>query len=108
MHDCTESVATACAPAAQSDAMQHHKLTTDVRDCYIMRILSVDDHRIVVSGCRALFADDPEIVILEGSDAESGERVFLHEHPDICILDITLPTVSGFELARRILARVAS
>jgi len=73
-----------------------------------MRILIVDDHRIVVSGCRALFADDPEIVILEASDAESGERVFLDEHPDICILDINLPTVSGFELARRILARVAS
>src|SRR5258708_16057082 len=108
MHDCTESVATACAPAAQSDAMQHHKLTPAVRDCYIMRILIVDDHRIVVSGCRALFADDPEIVILEASDAESGERVFLDEHPDICILDINLPTVSGFELARRILARVAS
>jgi DNA-binding NarL/FixJ family response regulator len=88
--------------------MQHHKLTPAVRDCYIMRILIVDDHRIVVSGCRALFADDPEIVILEASDAESGERVFLDEHPDICILDINLPTVSGFELARRILARVAS
>jgi DNA-binding NarL/FixJ family response regulator len=88
--------------------MQHHNLTPAVRECYIMRILIVDDHRIVVSGCRALFADDPEIVILEASDAESGERVFLDEHPDICILDINLPTVSGFELARRILARVAS
>ena len=26
-----------------------------------MRILIVDDHRIVASGCRALFADDAEI-----------------------------------------------
>ena len=41
-----------------------------------MRVLIVDDHRIVASGCRALFADDPEIDILEASDAESGERVF--------------------------------
>lgn len=70
-----------------------------------MRVLIVDDHRIVASGCRALFGDDPEIVILEASDAESGERVFVDEHPDICVLDINLPTVSGFELARRILAR---
>ena len=70
-----------------------------------MRILIVDDHRIVASGCRALFADDAEIVILEASDAESGERAFGEQHPDICVLDINLPTVSGFELARRILGR---
>ena len=73
-----------------------------------MRILIVDDHRIVASGCRALFADDPEIVILDASDAESGERVYCEERPDICVLDINLPTVSGFELARRILERDAS
>jgi two-component system, NarL family, invasion response regulator UvrY len=73
-----------------------------------MRVLIVDDHRIVASGCRALFADDLEIEILEASDAEGGERAFEREHPDICVLDINLPTVSGFELARRILGRDAS
>ena len=69
------------------------------------RVLIVDDHPIVASGCRALFADDPEFVILEASDAESGERVFVDERPEVCVLDINLPTVSGFELARRILVR---
>ena len=73
-----------------------------------MRVLIVDDHRIVASGCRALFTDDPEIDIVEASDAESGERVFDERHPDICVLDINLPTVSGFELARRLLGRDAS
>ncbi len=73
-----------------------------------MRVLIVDDHRIVASGCRALFADDAGIEILEASDAESGEQVFLVEEPDICVVDINLPTVSGFELARRILTHAAS
>jgi len=73
-----------------------------------MRVLIVDDHRIVASGCRALFADDPEIDVVEASDAESGERMFGERHPDICVLDINLPTVSGFELARRLLGRDAS
>ena len=73
-----------------------------------MRVLIVDDHPIVASGCRALFADDADIVILEAADAESGEQVFAAEHPDVCVLDINLPTVSGFELARRILARASS
>jgi two-component system invasion response regulator UvrY len=73
-----------------------------------MRVLIVDDHPIVASGCRALFADDTDIVILEASDAESGERMFAAEQPDVCVLDINLPTVSGFELARRILARAST
>jgi two-component system invasion response regulator UvrY len=69
-----------------------------------MRVLIVDDHPIVASGCRALHAGDPDFVILEASDAESGERAFVAEQPDVCVLDINLPSVSGFELARRILA----
>ena len=73
-----------------------------------MRILIVDDHPIVASGCRAVLADEPEMILLEASDAESGEHAFTVEHPDICVVDINLPTVSGFELARRILSRDGS
>ena len=73
-----------------------------------MRILIVDDHPIVASGCRAVLADEPAIVLLEACDAESGERAFKTERPDICVIDINLPTVSGFELARRILVHDAS
>jgi DNA-binding NarL/FixJ family response regulator len=74
----------------------------------LMRILIADDHPIVASGCRTVLADEPEIVLLEASDAESAERVFMAERPDICVVDINLPTVSGFELARRLLAHDAS
>jgi DNA-binding NarL/FixJ family response regulator len=73
-----------------------------------MRVLIADDHPIVASGCRTVLADEAEIVVLEASDAESAERVFLAERPDISVIDINLPTVSGFELARRILAQDAS
>ena len=69
-----------------------------------MRVLIVDDHPIVASGCRALLAGESEIVLAEASDAESGERIFATDHPDVCVIDINLPTVSGFELVRRILA----
>jgi two-component system invasion response regulator UvrY len=73
-----------------------------------MRVLVADDHPIVMSGCRTVLADEPDIVLLEASDAESAERVFVAEHPDICLIDINLPTVSGFELARRVLERDAA
>jgi len=70
-----------------------------------MRILIVDDHPIVASGCRAVLAGEGEIDILEAADAESGECIFIVERPDVSVIDINLPTVSGFELARRILER---
>ena len=72
-----------------------------------MRVLIADDHPIVASGCRTVLADEPDIVFLEAPDAESAERIFVSEHPDICLIDINLPTVSGFELARRLLAQDA-
>lgn len=72
-----------------------------------MRVLIVDDHPIVASGCRALLAGDGDIEVLDAADAESGEAAFAAMPPDVCVLDINLPGVSGFELARRLLARDA-
>lgn len=72
-----------------------------------MRILIADDHPIVASGCRTVLADEPDITLLEAPDAETAERIFVAEHPDICLIDINLPTVSGFELARRVRAQDA-
>jgi DNA-binding NarL/FixJ family response regulator len=72
-----------------------------------LRVLIVDDHPIVISGCRAMLADDTDIVISEAADADSGEVSFTAETPDVSVIDINLPGVSGFELARRILRRDA-
>jgi DNA-binding NarL/FixJ family response regulator len=66
------------------------------------RILIVDDHPVVLSGCRALFAGDSSIRIDEANDAKSGHRAFSQKKPDVTIIDINLPDVSGFELMRRI------
>jgi two-component system, NarL family, invasion response regulator UvrY len=84
------------------DAVQQQELR-GVR----MRVLIADDHPIVASGCRTVLADEPDIIILEAPDAETAERIFVAERPDICLIDINLPTVSGFELARRVLAQDA-
>ena len=75
--------------------MQHTPKTT-------ARLLIVDDHPVVLSGCRSLFAGDTSVKIDEASDAKSGHRAFLQKRPDVTIIDINLPDVSGFELMRRI------
>lgn len=66
------------------------------------RVLVVDDHPVVVSGCRSLFASDPSVRIDEAADAKSGQRAFAQKRPDVTVIDIKLPDVSGFELMRRI------
>src|SRR3954470_21002889 len=67
-----------------------------------VKLLIVDDHPVVVSGCRSLFASDASIKIEEASDEKSGHRAFLQKRPDVTIIDVNLPDLSGFELMRRI------
>jgi DNA-binding NarL/FixJ family response regulator len=66
------------------------------------RVLIVDDHPVVVSGCRSLFASDASVKIDEAGDAKSGHKAFVTRKPDVTVIDINLPDVSGFELMRRI------
>ena len=66
------------------------------------KVLIVDDHPVVLSGCRSLFASDNTVKIEEATDAKSGHRAYLARKPDVTVIDIKLPDVSGFELMRRI------
>jgi DNA-binding NarL/FixJ family response regulator len=66
------------------------------------RVLIVDDHPVVLSGCRSLFASDSNVKIDEATDARSGHRAYFSRRPDVTVIDIKLPDVSGFELMRRI------
>jgi DNA-binding NarL/FixJ family response regulator len=67
-----------------------------------IKVLVVDDHPVVLSGCRSLFASDSSLKISDASDARSGHQTYLHKKPDVTLIDINLPDVSGFELMRRI------
>jgi len=66
------------------------------------RVLIVDDHLVVLSGCRSLFASDSTVKIDEATDAKSGHRAYVARRPDVTVIDIKLPDVSGFELMRRL------
>lgn len=70
-----------------------------------LRVLIVDDHPVVVSGCKALLAAEPDIETFDACDAESGLVAFSAHRPDVSVIDINLPGLSGFELAARILAQ---
>ena len=68
-----------------------------------MRVLIVDDHPIVVSGCRALLEADPGVEVFEAQDGASGFAAFFDLRPDVALIDLNLPGLSGLELVRRIL-----
>jgi DNA-binding NarL/FixJ family response regulator len=70
-----------------------------------MRVLIVDDHPIIVAGCAAMLAGEGDIEVVDARDAETGLAAFIAHGPDVTVVDIAMPGLSGLELARRILER---
>lgn len=70
-----------------------------------MRVLIVDDHPIIVAGCSAMLAGEGDIEVSDARDAETGLAAFLAQKPDVTVVDIAMPGLSGLELTRRILDR---
>ncbi len=71
-----------------------------------MRILIADDHGIVRSGLRLLLDRQPDMeVVAEASDGAEAVEVALRERPDLCILDVAMPRLTGLQAAREIKAQ---
>jgi len=69
----------------------------------MIRILVVDDHELVRIGLRHILADYPAIqVAAEAGDGESALRLNREVRPDVILLDICLPGLSGFEVTSRL------
>jgi len=65
-----------------------------------IKIILVDDHYIVRNGIRALFDDVDEIeVIGEASNGIEAISKVSELHPDIAILDISMPQMNGLDAA---------
>ena len=68
-----------------------------------IRILVVDDHKIVRDGLRRLLEIEPDMdVIGEAQNGAEAERMVAQLHPDVAIMDICMPEVNGIEATRRI------
>jgi len=69
----------------------------------MIRILVVDDHELVRIGLRHILADYPSIDIVgEAGDGETAIRLNREVNPDVALLDIHLPGLSGFEVTARL------
>lgn len=66
-------------------------------------ILLADDHRIVREGLRRILEAEGRFqVVAEASDGEEAVKLAEQLHPDVCVLDIWMPRLSGIDAIRRI------
>jgi two-component system response regulator NreC len=68
-----------------------------------VKLLLVDDHEVVRTGLRMLLENQPNIVIVgEASTGLQAIEMADTLDPDVVIMDITLPDISGIEATRRL------
>ncbi len=68
-----------------------------------IRLLLIDDHTVVRAGLRALFDRQADMeVVAEADSAAEGFRLAAADHPDVVILDLTLPAGGSLELIGRL------
>jgi two-component system invasion response regulator UvrY len=72
-----------------------------------MKILLVDDHAVVRQGYASLLrALLPDVLVREACDGEQALQMVQDEIPNLVIMDIGLPGISGLETTRRLRQRL--
>lgn len=70
----------------------------------IIQVLLADDHEVVRSGCRQLLESTSDIkVVAEAETGEEAYKAYLQHHPDVIIMDLSMPGIGGLEAIRKIL-----
>lgn len=70
-----------------------------------IQILLVDDHPVLRSGVRTLLDSEHDLrVVAEVGDGATAVRLALEISPDVVVMDISLPQLSGTEATKQILA----
>src|SRR5262245_42823594 len=70
-----------------------------------MRILCVDDHVVVLAGLTTIIQQEPDMeVVACATNGREAIQQFRDHRPDITLMDLQMPEVSGFQAIQGILA----
>jgi DNA-binding NarL/FixJ family response regulator len=64
----------------------------------VIKVLLVDDHRILREGLRALLSEQAGLVVVgDASNGEEAVALVAELHPDVVVMDMVMPRMSGLE-----------
>ena len=67
----------------------------------VIRVLVIDDHPIVRLGISAMVNSQPEMTVVgQAATGQDAIRIFHESQPDIVLVDLRLPDMSGVEVIR--------
>ncbi|RXG14283.1 LuxR family two component transcriptional regulator [Leeuwenhoekiella aestuarii] len=70
-----------------------------------LEVILADDHVLVRDGIKALLEDEQDIVVLdEASNGKEALQVIAKHQPDVLVVDIRMPEMSGIEVVRKLKA----
>lgn len=69
-----------------------------------LRVVIIDDHPVFRAGLRTLLEDLDVEVVAEASDGDDGVKAVNEHRPDLVLMDLQMPRVSGVEATRRLVA----
>ena len=70
-----------------------------------IRVVIADDHAVVRQGIRHVLEDIPGLEVLaEGNDGEEALALVAEHEPDLLVLDITMPKMTGLEVTKELRA----
>ncbi|MGB5260251.1 MAG: response regulator transcription factor [Gammaproteobacteria bacterium] len=73
---------------------------------HAINVLLADDHEVVRAGYRRLLETTTDIaVVAEACSGEEAYQRFFEHHPDVLVMDLSMPGIGGLEASRKILAR---
>lgn len=74
-----------------------------MKDAEKIQVLCVDDHPIVREGIAAIISLQPDMRFVGGAATGSeGFQRFFELRPDVALVDLQLPDMSGFDLIKKI------
>ena len=69
----------------------------------MVRIVIIDDHQLFRDGLKSIFSAEEDIELVgEAADAAAGLEIVRESIPDVLLLDISIPGISGLEICRQI------